>query len=109
MPENTFEPSPADPELADASVVSPPRQRGSDPESAIKALAKALARDASARIPDRHVRAEVRAHCYNQMIAVLRQLEGRQATQRARQRRLETVLGATIAVLAAALAASVLA
>lgn len=81
---------------------------GADAEAALKSLAKAVAKDTAAQIPDRHLRAQVRTSCYNQMVNVLRILDGRLAAQRLRHRRTAMVLGSVAAVLAIALAVSLL-
>ena len=75
-------------------------------ESALKSLAKAIARDVSARIPDRHVRAAVRTDCYNRMVTVLQNMEGRQTVLRARYQRTQVALAAVSALLVAAVALS---
>ncbi len=70
-----------------------PRRAGADAENTLKTLAKTLARDATAEIHDRHLRARIRTRCYNQALCVLRDLEGRHAAQRQRDRRALAVLG----------------
>ena len=86
-----------------ASAAGSPR---AEVESALKSLAKAMARDISARIPDRHVRAAVRTDCYNRMVTVLQNMEGRQAVLRARYQRTQVALAAVSALLIAAVALS---
>lgn len=82
------------------------RRPGRDPESAIKSLAKTMARDATARITDRHLRAVVRTDCYNQMVAVLRHIDQRRMLQRAELRRTRIGFAAAVGLLAIALALS---
>lgn len=84
------------------------RLPGRDPEAAIKSLAKTIARDTTARITDRHLRALVRTDCYNRLVAMLRQIDERRLLQRERQRRIQIVLGGTSLLLATALAVSLL-
>lgn len=82
---------------------------GSDPGTSLKSLAKSMAKDAAAQIPDRHLRAQVRTTCYNRMVSVLRVVDDRLAAQRLRHRRMSMTLGAVSALLAAALAVSLMA
>lgn len=86
----------------------PRDEPGYDPGASLKSLAKAMARDAAAQIPDRHLRAEVRTTCYNRMVSVLRVVDGRLAAQRLRHRRMSMALGAVSALLATALAVSLI-
>ena len=65
-----------------------------------------MARDISAHIPDRHVRAAVRTDCYNRVVTVLQNMEVRQSMLRARHQRTQVALAAVSALLIAAIALS---
>lgn len=81
-----------------------------DPDTAaeLKSLAKAAARDASARIGDRRLRAEVRTDCYNHLVAALQQIDHRHLVRRARQQRIQKALAVVALVQTAALGAALL-
>lgn len=84
------------------------RAPGPDPEATLKQLAKTLARDATARIGDRHLRALVRTDCYNQVVTLLRHIDQRRQSLLERQRRTRLVLGSTVLALAVALSLSLM-
>jgi hypothetical protein len=64
-----------------------------------KSAAKRLAQEITAEIPDRHQRARVRTQCYNQIMALLDQIEQMVARQRAQTRHLWVLCGCAGAVL----------
>ncbi len=77
-----------------------------DSENTIKTLAKVLARDATADIADRHLRAQVRTNTYNRIVQLLRQIDTRRIAQQRWYRRALTILGSATLLLSAALATS---
>lgn len=85
---------------------STPGRHRTEQDTTLKNLAKGLARDATAEITDRHLRAQIRTRCYNHVVNALQDLEARQAHERALHRRTLTVLGSVAAFLAVALAVS---
>ena len=108
MPDDVNTLSPRDALTPDPGAGSRSRHRRGDPAAAIKSLAKTMARDTTAPIADRHLRAEVRTLCYNQMVAVLLALDGKRRSQRARYNRSQTIMATIIALLVAALGAALL-
>jgi hypothetical protein len=84
------------------------RRRGADPAAAIKSLAKTIARDSTAPIPDRRLRAEVRTRCYNRMVAVLLEIEDKRSLQRSRYNRSQRIMAAITALMAIVLGSTLL-
>lgn len=99
---------PAEPSHPDAVAEWPalPGEPGAEHE--LKSLAKHLARAATAAIDDRHVRAQVRTHCYNQTLALLRQVDRRWDAERRRLLRAVTATAATAATATLALVVALL-
>ncbi|MEQ8858779.1 MAG: hypothetical protein RIC56_09040 [Pseudomonadales bacterium] len=92
--------------VATAAWPELPATPGTEPE--LKSLAKHLARSATAEIGDRHVRAQVRTRCYNQTLALLRQVDERWRAQRRRLLRALTAAAATALTTTLALVAVLL-
>ncbi len=96
----------AEPSYSDVGMGWPNRRDGA--EQALKSLAKHLARSATAGIDDRHVRAQVRATCYNQTLDLLRQVDERWRADRHRLRRLLLASAAAAALAGVVLTAVLL-